>query len=88
MKMQQIKLMGGYVCEFFAIEKNVHHEKSGCCGRTYGDDYVPVCSLTQTLCPGIIQCPRLNIQTKGELIKEWRSDLQSNVVVDPSKYMK
>lgn len=87
MKIQQIKLMGGYTCEFFAIQKNVHQEKTGCCGRTYGDDFMPVCSITQTICPGLIQCPRLNVQVKSELIKQWREDLNSNTVVDPLKYL-
>jgi hypothetical protein len=86
MKLQQIKLMGGYTCEFFSIEKNTHQERSGCCGKTYGDDFVPVCSLTKTLCPGIIQCPRLDVKTKSELIKQWRIDLQSNAVIDPSSF--
>lgn len=75
--------MGGYTCEHFSVEKNVHTEKSGCCGRTMGDDYLPICALTKTICPGLIQCPRLNAATKGELIKKWRSDLQSNKKINP-----
>ena len=82
MKLHQIKLMGGYTCPHFSAELNTQ-VKDGCCGRTMGEDYVPVCALTKSLCPGLIQCPRLDVKTKGELIKQWRADLESKKTINP-----
>ena len=83
MKIQQFKFSGGYTCPHFVAKKNLQEQKTGCCGRTVGDDFIPVCTLVNGLCPGLVQCARLDIKTKSELIKEWRGDLQSGKSVIP-----
>lgn len=69
--------MGGYTCPHFSLQLNQQLQKSGCCGQTMGDDYMPVCALTKTLCVGVVQCPRIDVKTKSELVKKWREDLQN-----------
>lgn len=85
MKLQQLKFAGGYVCPHFAVRKI--SKKNGCCGKTMGTDYAPVCTLIKGggMCPGLANCPRLDIKTKGDLIRQWRSDLSSRSVIPHPK---
>jgi len=85
MKVQQLKFTGGYLCSHFAVKKNV--DKKGCCGTSPGGDVIPVCTLIAGggLCEGLVNCPRLDITTKSQLITRWRSDLQKNISVSPSR---
>lgn len=78
---------GAYLCPHFQIQKVPNKNKKGCCGNT-GNDYVPICSLTNTQCVGVPQCLKLNVQIKSEYIKQWQRDIKKNKKVDPSKYVK
>lgn len=84
MKLNQIKFTGGYKCPHFLLKKA--KGKRWCCGGN-GDEYIPTCRLDNNLCSGLVQCLKLNVIEKSELIKKWREDLQSQVVVDGSKYV-
>lgn len=79
---------GGYQCPHFQIQKLPANKSwKTCCGDK-GEQYAPVCKLINGLCVGLPQCPRLDIKTKSELIKQWSQDLQKNTVINPLDYIK
>lgn len=75
---------GSYKCPYFFLKR---FKKPGggrsCCGGG-SEDLVPMCMLTNTSCPGVSQCLRLDVKTKSELIKEWSNDIRINKTLDPS----
>lgn len=80
--------IGAYKCPHFKVQKvpDIKTKKS-CCGGN-SDQYIPICTLINGTCPGLPACPRLDIKTKGELIKEWTEDLHGNRQPNPIDYIK
>jgi hypothetical protein len=78
---------GAYHCSHFGLQKVPNGSKKKCCGNT-GEDFVPVCGLTNGPCVGLPQCPRLDIQTKSEAIQKWKEDLKRNTITNPLDYVK
>ena len=88
-KIQRILFqLGSYKCPHFYVQQvpDVKAKKS-CCGGS-GDQYLPVCSLVGAACPGLPNCPRLDLKTKGNLIKEWTNDLHGNKQPNPLDHIK
>lgn len=75
---------GGYRCKHFALRKI--DGKQSCCSRA-SQDYGAVCKLTQTLCPGLAQCPRLKVEEKSKLIELWREDVVFKREIDPKPFL-
>ena len=78
---------GAYKCPHFKLQKVSDGSKKRCCGNT-GENFIPVCSLVNGSCPGLPQCPRLDLQTKSEAIQLWKEDLRKNIVANPLDYIK
>ena len=88
-KIQRIAYQtGAYLCPHFQIQKVPNDsKKKGCCGDR-GEDYVPVCLLTNTQCSGVPQCLKLDLKDKSDFIKQWQRDLKNNKKIDASSYVK
>lgn len=86
----QLRATGSYLCPHLEVKKidGKSGQKSGCCGNDKLDQFVPICSLINGACPGLTHCVRLDIQTKSELIRKWRSNLQKKIQVNPLEYIK
>ena len=69
----KLKSTGAYNCPHISVEK-LEATGKGCCGQ--GSDYAMICSLANVLCPGLAPCPRLDLETKSELIKQWNQDIK------------
>lgn len=88
----KLKFTGAYKCPHLGLQHVP--ERSGttsrCCAGAVSpqDQFVPICTLANGLCPGLVSCPRLDIKTKGELIQQWRQDLNANKPVDIEHLMK
>lgn len=79
--------MGAYKCPHFRVQKVANNKvKKSCCGKD--DQYAPICTLIGGACPGLPGCPRLDVKTKGDLIKEWTEDLHQNKLPNPIDYIK
>lgn len=80
--------LGSYECIHFFLRK---FKRPGggksCCGGS-SDDVLPMCSLTNTPCPGVSQCLKLDITTKSKLIQNWSNDLRTNKTLDPTHLIK
>jgi hypothetical protein len=87
-KIQNImKQTGGYCCPHFELQRVKANSSKSCCpGR--GEELAPVCGLTNTLCIGLAQCPRLDLKTKSELIKKWTEDLARGAQPNPMQFIK
>lgn len=83
-----LRQAGGYRCPHFEVHKVNPTKKPGCCGTDRGEQYVPVCGLINGVCTGLAQCPRLDVKTKSELIKQWTMDLKTNKNINPLEYVK
>jgi hypothetical protein len=89
-KIQQIMLQSGaYRCPHFEIQQVGSKQKSrACCNQKGGSELVPVCGLINNICPGLANCPRLDLQTKSSLIQAWTSDLAYQHKPNPTDYIK
>jgi len=87
-KLQRILYqLGAYKCSHFRLQKIANGKKKSCCGGK-GDEYAPICGLVNAPCPGLAQCPRLDVTTKSALIQEWTKDVRSNTSINPVPYIK
>ena len=77
---------GGYRCKHFRVRRLENKKKKGCCGQR-GDTFVAMCLLVNGVCPGLINCPRLDPATKSTTIKEWSEDVKNNKNIDVTKYL-
>jgi len=88
----KLKANGSYKCSHLGLQQTPQFpgQKKTCCGgvRSPEDTLVPVCTLINGLCPGLVNCPRLDLKTKSELIQQWRQDLQLNRSVDLRSLLK
>lgn len=84
----QLRVTGAYLCSHLEIQKVKAKPGAGCCGDAKLDQFVPVCTLIGGACPGLTHCVRLDLQTKSQLVKQWREDLKKKKQVNPLEYVK
>lgn len=83
-----LKNSGCYRCPHFEFRRQaLPNPAKGCCGEQKGDQLTPICGLTNQGCPGLPQCPRLDIQTKSTKIKQWTTDMQQKRSPNPVEYI-
>ena len=81
--------LGSYHCSHFFIKRFKRSGGKSCCGGSGGtEEPLPMCTLTNTTCPGLAQCLKLDPTTKSKLIQSWSLDLRSNNSVDPTSLIK
>ena len=88
----KLKFTGAYKCSHLGLQQVPQNPNQGrsCCGgsRSPEDSLIPVCTLISGICPGLVNCPRLDLKTKSELIQQWRQDLSSDRPVNIQNLIK
>ena len=79
--------LGSYLCTHFVLKEGAQTKTKGCCSRTASKEPVPICRMTNQICPGLPQCPRLDVQTKANLIKTWNQQRKTGKYPDPSRFL-
>ena len=83
-----LKQIGSYQCNHLEVNKTSDPRlKKSCCSDP-GEQFIPICGLTDQPCVGLPQCPRLDVQTKSELNKAWNEDIRKNKPINLLKIMK
>ena len=84
-----LRQTGAYLCSFFALIRTATSDKqSKCCGKVSDFTYNPVCKLSGQFCTGLAQCPKLDVATKSNLIKQWTIDVNTGKQIDIDPFTK
>ena len=81
----KVKFIGAYLCQHFSLIKQKGSSQKSCCKDD--NDYILSCSLNNQICCGIVNCQKISLQKKIELIEKWKKDLDSSKNIDVNDYI-